>query len=340
MISGNINPYSKRHLKKSSPYPDVLTWVNEIRKGNTSALARAITLLESTTASDKIEAEKLVTKSNASRSRSIRLGITGPPGVGKSSFIEAIGLEILKDPLLKVAVLTYDPISPLKGGSILGDKTRMQNLSNHPRAFIRPSPSSLSSSINETSRSAIDLCALAGYDFILIETVGTGQSELVINHLVDYSFLLLNPAGGDELQGIKRGIMEMADLIVVNKDDSGLENAAKRTQANYQNAIKLLSRDKVKVMKCSSLHNIGIQEIRMHLVAMISQDKKAGTILKKRKSQRIYMFHEIIKQKINHRISGMVSNKKSKSFEDKAMFPASNLNELAEQFINKFFKSR
>lgn len=340
MISSNINPHSKRILKKENPYPDVLSWVNELKKGNTSALARAITLVESSKATDKIIAEKLVAKTNTTGNRGIRLGITGPPGVGKSSFIEALGLEILKNPALKIAILTYDPISPLQGGSILGDKTRMQNLSNHPRAFIRPSPSSLNSSINEACRSAIDFCAFAGYDFILIETVGTGQSELAINHLVDYSILLLNPAGGDELQGIKRGIMEIADLIVVNKDDSGLENAAKTTLANYQNAIKLLSRNRVKVMKCSSLRNTGIQEINTHLVSMISLDKKEGRISKKRKSQRVYLFHEMIKQKTNHRLIGIIMNKKSKSIVDKAKSPSCNLNQLAEQFVSRHFKSK
>jgi LAO/AO transport system kinase len=340
MISHNINPLKKGLLKKSYPYPDVLTWIDELKKGNTSLLARAITLIESTNAADKLKAEKLLSKLFTLKSKSIRLGITGPPGVGKSSFIESIGLEILKDPLLKIAVLTYDPISPIQGGSILGDKTRMQNLSNHPRAFIRPSPSSLSSSINEACRSAINVCEVAGYDYILIETVGTGQSELLINHLVDYSILLLNPAGGDELQGIKRGIMEIADLIIVNKDDSGLENAAKTTQANYQNAIKLLSRARVKVMKCSSLQNKGIKEISIHLASMISQDKKAGILSKKRKNQRVFVFHEIIKQKINLRLNGILLNKKSKSILDKAKDPTGNLNELAEKFINLHFKSK
>lgn len=338
MITSNISPYVKKFIKKSNPFPTGLGWADELKKGNSSALARAITLMESTTTADQQKAQELLSACKTISSKSIKLGITGSPGVGKSSFIESFGLEILKDPSYKIAVLTYDPISPLRGGSILGDKTRMQNLSNHPRAFVRPSPSSLNSSINEACRSTIELCEFAGYDFILIETVGAGQSELSIHHLVDYTMLLLNPAGGDELQGIKRGIMEIADLITVNKDDTGLENAAKTTLANYQNALRLLAKDKVKVMKCSSLNNTGIREIVSHLTSLISLDKKNGALLKKRKNQRLYLFKEIIEQKIKAKINKILLNKKSKPTYRKAMTKGTNLDKLAADFIERNFK--
>ena len=338
MITNNISPYAKKFIKKSNPFPTILDWADELKKGNTSALARAITLIESTTTSDQQKANDLLSACKTISSKSIKLGITGSPGVGKSSFIESFGLEILKDPSYKIAVLTYDPISPLKGGSILGDKTRMQNLSNHPRAFVRPSPSSLNSSINEACRSTIELCEFAGYDFILIETVGAGQSELGIHHLVDYTLLLLNPAGGDELQGIKRGIMEIADLIIVNKDDSGLETAAKTTLANYQNALRLLAKDKVKVMKCSSMNNTGIKEIITHLALLISLDRKNGALLKKRKNQRLYLFKEIIEQQINVKINKILLNKKSKPAFRKVMTKGTNLDKLAADFIERNFK--
>lgn len=333
MMTSNINPYAKRLFKKSSPYPTILAWVNDLKKGNPNALARAITLIESTNAADKTKAKKLLSACKIDQSKSIRLGITGAPGVGKSSFIESFGLALLQDNSLRIAVLTYDPISPLKGGSILGDKTRMQNLSNHIRAFIRPSPSTLSSSINDATRSSIELCEVAGFDFIIVETVGVGQSELNINHLVDYSILLLSPTGGDELQGIKRGIIEIADLIVVNKDDSGLENAAKTTQANYQNAIKLLAKDQVRVMKCSSINNKGIEEVKLHLLQTIKKNKKEGVIFRKRKNQRINIFKEIINQKINYKLTNMLMNKKSNSFLTNAKAAGTDLDDLAEKFI-------
>ena len=224
-----------------APPLDTDTTASALLAGDRRALARAITLVESARADHRAEALALLSALGTTR-QSLRIGLTGTPGVGKSTFIEAFGL-MLTGQGLSVAVLAVDPSSARSGGSILGDKTRMERLSRDPRAFIRPSPArSTLGGVARRSREAVALCEAAGFDVVLIETVGVGQSETMVAELCDLFVLLMAPAGGDELQGIKRGIMEECDLILVNKADGDLKPAATRTAADYLGALHLLRR--------------------------------------------------------------------------------------------------
>ena len=210
--------------------------------GDRRALARAITLVESARADHRAQATALLDRLAATGRQALRIGLSGTPGVGKSTFIEAFGLHLTGQGL-RVAVLAVDPSSARSGGSILGDKTRMEQLSRDPRAFIRPSPSQAHlGGVARRSRESVALCEAAGFDVVLVETVGVGQSETLVEGMTDLFILLLAPAGGDELQGVKRGIMEMADLILVNKADGDLKPAAMRTVADYAGALRLLRR--------------------------------------------------------------------------------------------------
>ncbi|MBM3606523.1 MAG: methylmalonyl Co-A mutase-associated GTPase MeaB, partial [Alphaproteobacteria bacterium] len=214
---------------------DLLT---PLTQGDRRALSRAITLVESTRPDHRARAQALI--ADLPDRNALRIGLSGTPGVGKSTFIETFGTR-LTDQGLRVAVLAVDPSSARSGGSILGDKTRMELLSRNPRAFIRPSPSSAQlGGVARRTREAVRLCEAAGFDVILIETVGVGQSETLVAEMSDLFVLLLAPAGGDELQGVKRGIMEMADLILVNKADGELLPTARRTVADYAGALRLL----------------------------------------------------------------------------------------------------
>ncbi|MDO5647186.1 methylmalonyl Co-A mutase-associated GTPase MeaB [Paracoccus sp. (in: a-proteobacteria)] len=207
-------------------------------RGDRRALSRAITLIESTRADHRARALALLAA--LPDRQALRIGLSGTPGVGKSTFIEAFG-TMLTGQGLRVAVLAVDPSSARSGGSILGDKTRMETLSRDPNAFIRPTPSSAQlGGVGRRTREAIRLCEAAGYDAVLIETVGVGQSETLVAEMSDLFILLLAPAGGDELQGVKRGIMEMADIILVNKADGDLLSTARRTVADYAGALRLL----------------------------------------------------------------------------------------------------
>ena len=207
-------------------------------QGDRRALSRAITLIESTRHDHRERAVALL--SSLPDRKALRIGLSGTPGVGKSTFIEAFG-TLLTAQGLRVAVLAVDPSSVRSGGSILGDKTRMEHLSRNPNAYIRPSPSNAQlGGVARRTREAIRLCEAAGYDVVLIETVGVGQSETLVAEMADLFILLLAPAGGDELQGVKRGIMEMADIILVNKADGDLLATARRTVADYAGALRLL----------------------------------------------------------------------------------------------------
>jgi len=211
-----------------------------ILAGERRALARAVTLVESTRPDHRKQATALLDGLAGHGRQALRVGLSGTPGVGKSTFIEAFGM-MLTDQGLKVAVLAVDPSSTRSGGSILGDKTRMERLSRQKEAFIRPSPSqSHLGGVSRRTREAVALCEAADFDVVLIETVGVGQSETMVAEMCDIFVLLLAPAGGDELQGVKRGIMEIADLILVNKADGDLKSAATRTCADYAGALRLM----------------------------------------------------------------------------------------------------
>jgi LAO/AO transport system kinase len=220
---------------------DIAATAPLIAAGDRRALARAITLVESARADHRADALALLRALGQDR-QALRIGLSGTPGVGKSTFIEAFGKQLTAMGK-RVAVLAVDPSSARSGGSILGDKTRMEELSRDPLAFIRPSPSRAQmGGVARRTREAVALCEAAGFDIVLIETVGVGQSETVVAELCDIFVLLLAPAGGDELQGVKRGIMEMADLILVNKADGDLKPAAMRTCGDYAGALRLLRR--------------------------------------------------------------------------------------------------
>ncbi|MFC2966520.1 methylmalonyl Co-A mutase-associated GTPase MeaB [Acidimangrovimonas pyrenivorans] len=219
---------------------DIDDLAQRIQSGDRRALARAITLVESGRADHREMAAELLDRLAGSGRQALRIGLSGTPGVGKSTFIESFGL-MLTGQGLRVAVLAVDPSSARSGGSILGDKTRMERLSRDRNAFIRPSPSQAQmGGVARRTREAIALCEAAGFDVVLIETVGVGQSETMVAEMSDLFVLLLAPAGGDELQGVKRGIMEIADLILVNKADGALKETATRTCADYAGALRLL----------------------------------------------------------------------------------------------------
>ncbi|MGB7241414.1 MAG: methylmalonyl Co-A mutase-associated GTPase MeaB, partial [Sulfitobacter sp.] len=237
----------------------------QIANGERRALARGITLVESARDDHRAQATTLLNAMPRDR-QALRIGLSGTPGVGKSTFIESFGLLLTRQGL-RVAVLAVDPSSARSGGSILGDKTRMDMLSRDPNAFIRPSPSQTHlGGVARRTREAVALCEGAGFDVILIETVGVGQSETVVAEMTDVFLLLLAPAGGDELQGVKRGIMEIADIILVNKADGDLKPAATRTCADYTGALRLLrkrARDPEsfpKAMLVSALQEQGMAE--------------------------------------------------------------------------------
>ncbi|MFD1095202.1 methylmalonyl Co-A mutase-associated GTPase MeaB [Salegentibacter chungangensis] len=264
--SANINPNSAKKIKsfRRQKFTEK-ELLDQLLKGDKTALGRGITLIESNQQKHQERAQKLVEGALPHAQKSIRIGITGVPGVGKSTFIEAFGSHLIEQGK-RVAVLAVDPTSSVSKGSILGDKTRMENLVKEENAFIRPSPSGDSlGGVAKKTRESIILCEAAGFDVLLIETVGVGQSETTVHSMTDF-FLLLKLAGaGDELQGIKRGIIEMADAIVINKADTGNEKAAREAKLDFKRALHLYppkeSEWTPKVLLCSALYNSGISEI-------------------------------------------------------------------------------
>ena len=252
--------------------------------GDRRALARAITLIESTRRDHRSEAGALLEKLMPHTGKSIRVGISGAPGVGKSTFIEALG-NYLIDKGHKPAVLTVDPSSAISGGSILGDKTRMETLARREEAYIRPSPAGKTlGGVTRRSRETLLLCEAAGFDVILVETVGVGQSETKVADMTDTFVLLVQPGAGDQLQGIKRGIMELADLVLINQADDGREELALRSANEYTHALQLLrprsAEWKVEVKTCSARDQVGIDAawdaVTRHQAALESSDRLAA----------------------------------------------------------------
>jgi LAO/AO transport system kinase len=267
-----------------------------IRKGDRLVLSRAITLVESQRPEDMEQAEVLLQTLLPATGRSFRLGITGVPGVGKSTFIEAFG-TLLTEKRLKLAVLTIDPSSQRSKGSILGDKTRMEELARNPNAFIRPSASgSTLGGVSGKTREVMLLCEAAGFDFIIVETVGVGQSETLVHGMVDFFLLLMLAGAGDELQGIKKGIMEMADAVVINKADGDNLKPAKRAKVEYQNALHLfpanLSGWIPQVKTCSALEKSGLEEVYEMLDKFKRKVKSNGYFDKNRADQQVSWFKE------------------------------------------------
>jgi LAO/AO transport system kinase len=324
---------------KPSRYESIPAWAKQIRSGNRAALSRAITLVESSLDSDRAIAKKLLLQCIPSGNRSVRLGITGPPGAGKSSFIEFFGTEWIKRTETNIAVLTIDPSSPDAGGSILGDKTRMQTLSQHDRVFIRPSPSHQHpGGVQAQTRKSIQLCEYAGYENIWIETVGVGQAEFSVRDITDLTLLILPPAGGDELQGIKKGITEIADLLVVNKNDSGLEDQVTQTQSQYKAALYLRSGKPVKVLKCSSLLKTGFNPIWEQVQSLIADRRKSGQWKKTRLRQQIASFDNDIRQQWLSLLEENQDSKPLVHYRKQAGKKNINLDKLVDQYLLRLKK--
>ena len=262
--------------------------IEALTKGNSRALAKAITLVESKKVEHRAQAQELLEAVLPQTGNSIRIGITGIPGVGKSTFIEAFGLYLVSQGK-RVAVLAVDPSSPIAGGSILGDKTRMEMLSRSSDAFIRPSPSEGSlGGVALKTRETMLLCEAAGYDVILVETVGVGQSEYEVASMVDFFMVLMLPNAGDELQGIKKGIMELADALVINKADGESINLATQTRRHYQSALHLLRHSSFwtpQVMTCSAIKNENIEAVWGMISDYQVDATKNGALAEKRARQ-------------------------------------------------------
>ena len=266
--------------------------------GNRRALAQAITLIESTRGDHRDAASALLQRLMPHAGNAIRLGVSGVPGVGKSTFVEALGNHVI-DSGHRVAVLTVDPSSAISGGSILGDKTRMELLSRRPEAYIRPSPAGTTlGGVTRRSREALILCEAAGFDVVIVETVGVGQSETKVADMTDMFVLLQLPGGGDELQGIKRGIMELADLILINKADGELQTLAERSASEYRNALRLLhprsANWKVEVQTCSARDGVGIAEAWDAVLQHRETLEASGQLMQRRAAQaRDWMWSEV-----------------------------------------------
>ncbi|NDW47914.1 methylmalonyl Co-A mutase-associated GTPase MeaB [Ruegeria sp. PrR005] len=280
---------------------DITQLGDRILSGDRRALARAITLVESRRADHRAEATALLDRLARSERQALRIGLSGTPGVGKSTFIESFGMMLVGQGL-RVAVLAVDPSSARSGGSILGDKTRMERLSREPNAFIRPSPSqSHLGGVARRTREAVALCEAAGFDVVLIETVGVGQSETVVSELSDLFLLLLAPAGGDELQGVKRGIMEMADMILVNKADGPLKPVATRTCADYAGALRLLRKRPQdpehfpKALTVSAVEEHGLAEAWAEMQTLTQWRKAQGHWARNRAAQARYWFGQEVR---------------------------------------------
>ena len=282
----------------------VKSLIKEVKAGNRRALARAITLVESTRTDHRDQALLLMDELLEKNSHSIRIGLTGTPGVGKSTFIESFGMMLIKQGF-KVAVLAVDPTSKLSGGSILGDKTRMELLSREPAAFIRPSPSQeYQGGVAPKTREAIALCEAANFDLIIVETVGVGQSEVMVSEMTDIFLLLMAPGGGDELQGVKRGIMEIADLILVNKADGELKSTALRTCADYAGALRLLRKRQIdpddfpKALTLSSLEATGLDKVWREINLLKDYRAKTGIWIDQRRNQSLDWFESELKKRM------------------------------------------
>ncbi len=294
------NWFNKRKERKDQMNANSL--MDGILNQNISILSTAITLLESSRKEDKIISKELITLCLPYSGNSIRIGITGVPGVGKSSFIEALGKSLLEEGK-KIAVLAIDPSSEISGGSILGDKTRMEELSIKKNVFIRPSPAGKTlGGVAQKTRESILLCEAAGFDVILIETVGVGQSETMVHSMVDFFLLLMLSGAGDELQGIKRGIMEMADSIFITKSDGDNVIKAKLASREYQNALHLFPPNSngwiPKSSTCSSLSGENISKVWEIIKSFENHTKLNGWFLKKRQNQDTFWFQETLKELI------------------------------------------
>jgi LAO/AO transport system kinase len=281
------------------------TYVDGILAGDRAVLARAITLIESQSPKHREQAENVLMSIMPNTGHAKRLGITGVPGVGKSTFIDALGCQLC-DGGHRVAILAIDPTSPLSGGSILGDKTRMERLSQHANAFIRPSATgTVMGGVARKTREAMYLCEAAGYDVIMVETVGVGQSEIAVRSMVDFFLLMLLPGGGDELQGIKKGIVEMADALFINKADGSQKDVAEQAQREYASALAALpSRMRgwqTNVYLGSARTGLGLADIWAVIEKFFSTMGAQGNIEKRRQDQMSAWFEDLLNEELKSR---------------------------------------
>ena len=302
---------------------DIVTLAEDVRAGKRRALARAITLVESTRPEHRAEATALLEHLRQSGRMAIRIGLSGTPGVGKSTFIESFGLMLIAQGL-RVAVLAVDPTSARTGGSILGDKTRMEQLARAPQAFIRPSPSQTHlGGVARRTREAVAICEAAGFDVVLIETVGVGQSETMVAEMSDVFLLLMAPGGGDELQGVKRGIMEVADMIVVNKADGDLAPAATRTCADYAGALRLLRRRPQdpegypKAMTVSALEQSGLRAVWDAARDLVDWRRAGGHLDAARAAQARFWFEAELREALLARLTTPAARARLQELSDK-----------------------
>ena len=278
----------------------------DVLSGNRRALAKAITLVESSRPEDRETSQFLLNQLLPHTGQSLRIGITGVPGVGKSTFIEAFGQHLISEGH-KVAVLAVDPSSPMAGGSILGDKTRMELLSRDANAFIRPSPAGRAlGGVALKTRESMLLCEAAGFDVVLVETVGVGQSEHQVSSMVDFFLMLLLPGGGDELQGIKKGILELADAIMINKADGESASLARKTKLHYQSAMSLLASNdfwKPEVHTCSALEQAGIADCWSMMKRYQQEATERGALSQIRAQQNLQWMTQLMDEMLRQQLT-------------------------------------
>ncbi len=337
-----VNPYFKKRQRKQRSTQE---YIDGILQGNITILSQAITLIESANSVHYAQAQEIIEGCLPYSGRSVRIGITGVPGAGKSSFIEAVGgmVTSLKH---KLAVLAIDPSSERSGGSILGDKTRMESISANQNVFIRPSPSAGSlGGVARKSRETIVLCEAAGFDVIFIETVGVGQSETAVHSMVDMFMMLQISGAGDELQGIKRGIMEMADMMVVTKADGENVMKANLAKTQYISALHLFpmpeSQRRPEVFTCSSLEKTGLEEVWKGVEEYIEHTQSNGYFTHNRQRQLKYWMYESINEALrnsfylNKEIELAIPEYESRVLDNKiSSFVA------AKELLDKYFKNR
>ena len=336
-----VNPYLKKMRTAKRRSFTASEYVEGIVKGDTSILSQAVTLVESNLYEHQTLAQEVIEKCLPHACDSVRVGITGVPGAGKSTSIDTFGLHVLKRGG-KLAVLAIDPSSERSKGSILGDKTRMEKLSIHPNAFIRPSPSAGSlGGVARKTRETIVLCEAAGYNNIFVETVGVGQSETAVHSMVDF-FLLVQIAGaGDELQGIKRGIMEMADSIIINKADGNNITRAELAKVQLQNALHLFppheSGVEPKVMTCSAYEKTGIKEIWENILHYCSETQQSKYFDIRRSEQAKYWMYETIDEQLRNRFY-QSQKEQIKEAEEKVQHNEESSFAAAFRLLDNYFK--